>query len=95
MAHLIYSVISSLDGTIEDRDGNFDWALPDEQMHRFINHLERTAGTYLYGCRMYETMMVRETDPNLAVDSPLTQDFAQIWQGQPTKSCTPFSHPSS
>ena len=80
MAHLIYSAISSLDGYIEDRDGNFDWAMPDEEVHRFINDLERTAGTYLYGRRMYETMMVWETDPNLAADSPLTQDFAEIWQ---------------
>jgi dihydrofolate reductase len=80
MAHLIYSAISSLDGYIEDRDGNFEWAMPDEEVHRFINDLERTAGTYLYGRRMYETMLVWETDPNLAADSPLTQDFAQIWQ---------------
>jgi dihydrofolate reductase len=80
MARLIYSAISSLDGYIEDRDGNFDWAMPDEEVHRFINDLERTAGTYLYGRRMYETMMVWETDPDLAADSPLTQDFAQIWQ---------------
>jgi len=80
MAHLIYSAISSLDGYIEDTDGNFDWAMPDEEVHKFINNLERTADTYLYGRRMYETMMVWETDPNLAADSPLTQDFAEIWQ---------------
>jgi len=80
MAHLIYSAITSLDGYIEDRDDNFDWAMPDEEVHRFINNLERTAGTYLYGRRMYETMMVWETDPNLATDSPLMQDFAEIWQ---------------
>jgi dihydrofolate reductase len=80
MAHLIYSAISSLDGYIEDSDGNFDWAMPDEEVHRFINNLERTAGTYLYGRRMYETMIVWETDPHLAADSPLTQDFAEIWQ---------------
>jgi dihydrofolate reductase len=80
MAHLIYSAISSLDGYIDDRDGSFDWAMPDEEVHTFINNLERTAHTYLYGRRMYETMMVWETDPNLAADSPLTQDFAQTWQ---------------
>jgi dihydrofolate reductase len=80
MAKLIYSALSSLDGYIEDRDGNFDWAMPDEEVHSFINNLERTAGTYLYGRRMYETMMVWETDPDLAADSPLTQDFAQVWQ---------------
>jgi len=80
MAHLIYSAISSLDGYIEDMDGRFDWAMPDEEVHRFINNLERTAGTHLYGRRMYETMMVWETDPNVAADTPLTQDFAEIWQ---------------
>jgi dihydrofolate reductase len=80
MARLIYSAILSLDGYIEDRDGNFDWAMPDEEVHGFVNNLERTVGTYLYGRRMYETMMVWETDPNLTADSPLMQDFAQIWQ---------------
>lgn len=80
MARLIYSAISSLDGHTEDMDGNFDWATPDEEVHRFINNLERTAGTYLYGRRMYETLMVWETDPNLAADSPITRDFAEIWQ---------------
>jgi dihydrofolate reductase len=80
MAHLIYSAISSLDGYIEDMDGNFDWAAPDEQVHGFINNLERSAGTHIYGRRMYETLMVWETDPNLAADSPLTRDFAELWQ---------------
>lgn len=80
MAHLIYSAISSLDGYIEDTGGNFDWAMPDEEVHRFINNLERGAHTYLYGRRMYETMMVWETDPNLAAESPLMRDFAGIWQ---------------
>jgi dihydrofolate reductase len=80
MAHLIYSAISSLDGYIEDMNGNFDWAAPDEEVHGFINDLERSAGTHLYGRRMYETLMVWETDPNLAADSPLMRDFAEIWQ---------------
>jgi dihydrofolate reductase len=80
MARLIYSAISSLDGYIEDMNGKFDWAAPDEEVHGFINNLERSAGTYLYGRRMYETMMVWETDPNLAAGSPLLRDFAEIWQ---------------
>jgi len=80
MANLIYSAISSLDGYIEDPDGKFEWAMPDEEVHSFINNLERPAGTYLYGRRMYETMMVWETDPNLAAESPLLRDFAEIWQ---------------
>jgi dihydrofolate reductase len=80
MAHLIYSAIASLDGYIEDMDGKFDWAAPDEEVHRFINDLERAAGTYLYGRKMYETMMVWETDPGFAADSPITRDYAEIWQ---------------
>ncbi len=80
MAHLIYSAISSLDGYIEDPDGKFEWAMPDEEVHWFINNLERAAGTYLYGRRMYETMRVWETDPTLAAQSPLLRDFAELWQ---------------
>ena len=80
MADLIYSAISSLDGYIEDTHGSFDWAMPDEEVHRFINDLERGAGAYLYGRRMYETMQVWETDPSLAAESPLLRDYAEIWQ---------------
>lgn len=80
MAHLIYSAISSLDGYIEDTDGKFDWAMPDEEVHSFINDLERACGTYLYGRRLYETMMGWETDPTLAAESPPMRDFAEIWQ---------------
>ena len=72
MANLIYSAIASLDGFIEDASGSFDWAAPDEEVHRFINDLERPAGTHLYGRRMYETMMVWETEPSLAAASPIT-----------------------
>lgn len=80
MANLIYSAISSLDGYIEDVDRKFDWAEPDEEVHSFINNLERPAGTHLYGRRMYEMMTVWETDPNLAAGSPIYRDFAEIWQ---------------
>lgn len=80
MARLIYTANSSLDGYIEDTDGKFDWTAPDEEYFRFISNLVREAGTYLYGRRMYETMMVWETDPNLAAESPLRHDFAEIWQ---------------
>jgi dihydrofolate reductase len=80
MAKLIYSAISSLDGFVADEEGNFDWAVPDEEVHAFINDLDRQVGTYLYGRRMYETMAGWETDPTLADQSPLMRDFAQIWQ---------------
>jgi dihydrofolate reductase len=80
MAKLIYSAIASLDGYIADEDGNFDWAVPDEEVHAFINDLDRPLGTYLYGRRMYETRVGWETGPTLAEQSPLMRDFAQIWQ---------------
>jgi len=66
MAKLIYSAITSLDGYTADEDGNFDWAAPDEEVHRFVNDLERPVGTYLYGRRMYEVMAPWETDSTLA-----------------------------
>jgi dihydrofolate reductase len=80
MSRLIYSAIAALDGYIADEDGNFDWAVPDEDVHAFINDLDRPLGTYLYGRRMYETMVGWETDPTLAEQSPLMRDFAEIWQ---------------
>jgi dihydrofolate reductase len=80
MAKLIYSAIASLDGYVADEDGNFDWAVPDDEVHAFINDLDRPLGTYLYGRRMYETMVGWETDPALADRSPLMRDFAEIWQ---------------
>ena len=80
MAKLVYSAIASLDGYIEDEDGNFDWAVPDEEVHGFINDLLRPLGIYLYGRRMYEKMVVWETDPTLAERSPLMRDFAETWQ---------------
>ena len=79
MAKLIYSAITSLDGYIEDEDANFDWAKPDEEVHTFINDLERPVGTYLYGRRMYETMVAWET-VRLGDQPPFIQDFAEIWQ---------------
>lgn len=77
---LIYSAITSLDGFIEDTNGNFDWAEPDEEVHGFINNLERTNGTYLFGRRMYEIMTVWETDPNLAAGPAVYRDYAEIWK---------------
>ena len=80
MAKLIYSAISSLDGYIEDADGKFDWAEPDEDVHAFVNDLVRPVGTYLLGRRMYETLVVWERPPDLAAQPPVIQDFAEIWQ---------------
>jgi dihydrofolate reductase len=80
MAKLIYSAITSLDGYLADEDGNFDWAMPDEEVHTFVNDLERPVGTYLYGRRMYEVMVDWETAHTLADQPPFMQDFAEIWQ---------------
>lgn len=79
MGRLIYSVITSLDGYVADEVGNFDWAHPDEQVHAFVNDLERPVGTYLYGRRMYEVMRFWETAGG--PDQPgVIQDFATVWQ---------------
>ena len=80
MAKLIYSAIASLDGYVEDASGNFEWAAPDEEVHAFVNDLERPVGTYLYGRRMYETMVFWET-AGLADDDPeVIRDFASLWR---------------
>ncbi|HSL27727.1 MAG TPA: dihydrofolate reductase family protein [Anaerolineales bacterium] len=80
MAKLIYIANISLDGYTEDKDGKFDWTDPSEEYFRFITDLVRGMGTHLYGRRMYESMRVWETDPNLAAESPLRRDFAEVWQ---------------
>jgi dihydrofolate reductase len=77
VARLIYSAIASLDGYIEDEHGKFDWSAPDEEVHAFVNDLERTAGTHLYGRRMYEVMVGWET---MADDAPVMRDYAEIWR---------------
>jgi dihydrofolate reductase len=79
MAKLIYSTISSLDGYVADREGNFDWAVPDEEVHAFVDELERPLGTYLYGRRMYETMVAWET-MDTAGEPAAVREFAEIWR---------------
>jgi dihydrofolate reductase len=78
MVKLVYSAITSLDGYVADEDGNFDWAAPDDEVHAFVNDLERPVGTYLYGRGMYETMVVWET-MDLAGRPPVVADFARLW----------------
>ena len=78
MGRLMYSAIASLDGYIEDEHGRFDWSAPSEEVHAFVNDLERTLGTHLYGRRMYDVLAAWETmdDPQ-----PEMRDFAEIWRG--------------
>jgi dihydrofolate reductase len=77
---LIYSMLVSLDGYIADQDGNFDWAEPDDEVHSFINDLEQPVHTYLYGRRMYETMVAWETMHTRAGTPRAILDFARMWQ---------------
>jgi dihydrofolate reductase len=80
MAKLIYSMLSSLDGYVADEDGNFDWAAPDEAVHRFVNEIERPIGTYLYGRKMYDVMAYWQGAEPLAHESAFIRDYAEIWQ---------------
>jgi dihydrofolate reductase len=79
MADLIYAALASLDGYIEDEGGKFDWAKPDEEVHSFVNELERGVGTYLYGRRLYETLAVWETLP-LDEQPGYIRDYAELWR---------------
>jgi dihydrofolate reductase len=79
MAKLIYAAITSLDGYVADVGGKFDWGEPDEEVHTFVNDLERAVGTYLYGRRLYEVMVAWER-LNVADQPPYIRDFAEIWQ---------------
>jgi len=87
MARLIYAAITSLDGYMGDRDGNFEWSVPTAEVFAAVLELERPIGTYLYGRRMYETMAVWET-AHLHAGTPaftpglleLERDFAAVWR---------------
>lgn len=80
MAALIYSVITSLDGFVADVQGNFGWAMPDEELHAAVNDLERPIGTYLYGRRMYEVMRYWDTPAAVEDQSEVAVDYAEIWR---------------
>jgi len=80
MARLLYMAIMSLDGYVADEKGNYDWAMPDDEVFGFVNDFERPVGTYLYGRRLYQEMTGWETMHTQAGLSPLMLDFARIWQ---------------
>jgi dihydrofolate reductase len=74
---LIYTAITSLDGYINDEHGEFAWSAPDEEVHAFVNDLERPVRTYLLGRRMYDVLKVWETMDD---DAPVMRDYAEIWR---------------
>jgi len=80
MAKLVYTAITSLDGYIEDEEGRFGWAVPDAEVHTFVNDLERPIGTHLYGRRMYETMAVWQTVGDEPGVPAVEADFAEVWR---------------
>ena len=80
MGRLTYTTMTSLDGFVADETGSFSWAAPDAEVHAFVNDLERDTGTYLYGRRMYETMVYWETHPTDDPDGSVQNDYARIWQ---------------
>jgi hypothetical protein len=86
MAKIIYPAITSLDGHVADEDGNFDWAEPDEEVHTFINDLERPVGTYLYGRRLYEVMLAGRPCPSPT--SPPSSRTSRRYGGRPMRSST-------
>lgn len=87
MGKLVYLVTTSLDGFVADKNGNFDWAVPTEEVHAFVNDCLRNTGTFLLGRKVYETMAVWDTIPTEGTGGPMDgpseamNDFARIWQG--------------
>ena len=80
MAKLTYTAITSLDGYLEDETGSFDWSAPDEEVHAYVNDIERWVGTHLYGRRLYEVMVAWERPDDFAGDSAVMRDYAAVWQ---------------
>jgi dihydrofolate reductase len=80
MSKLIYFMPASLDGFIAGESDNMDWSVPDEEVSAFINDRVHRIGTYLYGRKIYETMMVWETPEVIPGLTPAEMDFGRIWQ---------------
>jgi|SRR5215207_46419 len=80
MGKLIYSMITSLDGFVSDPDGNFGWGAPEQEVHEFVDEQFSSVGTYLYGRRMYETMVYWETVDQDPEHPPFIVDYARSWQ---------------
>src|SRR3990172_829194 len=83
MRSVTYSMGVSLDGHIVGPDGEFDWAVPDEEVFRFWIDEIRAVGVHLLGRRLYETMLYWETadqDPSL---DDAGREWAALWKPLP------------
>src|SRR5688572_29005714 len=87
MGKLIYLIATSLDGYVADENGDFDWAMPSEEVHAFVNDVARNVGTYLLGRKMYEIMKVWDDIPTEGTSGPMDgpseamNEYAKIWRG--------------
>jgi dihydrofolate reductase len=88
MGKLIYLITTSLDGYAADKNGKFDWAMPTEEVHTFVNEALHNVGTILMGHKLYETMKVWDEIPTEGVSGPYMDgpsqamnDFSKIWRG--------------
>ena len=81
MARLIYATNASLDGYINDADGDFDWSVPDESLHDYFAELVASSGTFLYGRRLHETMRVWDEWHGMPDLEPPMHRFADAWAG--------------
>jgi dihydrofolate reductase len=80
VGRLIYSVICSLDGYVADAEGNFDWSMPDAEVHAFVNAQEREIGTFLFGRRLYEVLVAWENPDLVAGADPVLREYAEVWR---------------
>jgi dihydrofolate reductase len=81
MAKLIYPINVSLDGYMEDEGGNLEWSISDDEVFAFWTEFQRPVGTYLYGRRMYGSMVYWETADVKTGDQPEDiREFAKIWR---------------
>ena len=80
MGQVIYSAIASLDGYVNDVSGDFGWAMPDEDVHAFVNDLMRPIGTHLYGRRLYEVMAAWQTMGTSPDQPAVIRDFGEQWR---------------
>lgn len=80
MGKLIYGMITSLDGYTEAADGDLGTGAEDEEVHTYIGDLFRSVGTFLYGRRMYETMVFWETAHAAPGAPPHIVQYARDWQ---------------
>lgn len=86
MGKLIYLITTSLDGYAADKNGNFNWSRPSEEVHTFVNDQLRNVGTILMGRNLYETMKVWDDIPTEGTGGPMDgpsdamNDYAKIWR---------------